>query len=57
MTKKILLYIVKYAWHTTLMKEKCEATFMTLLDKLAVVSTSLGESQALNKYCIITGSY
>ena len=57
MTKKNLLYIVKYAWHTTLMKKKCEATFMTLLDKLVVLDTSLGESQALNKYCIITGSY
>ena len=39
------------------MKEKCEATFMTLLDKLVVPDTSLRESQALNKYCIITGSY
>lgn len=37
MTKKNILYIVKYAWHTTLMKEKSEATFMTLLDKLCLI--------------------
>ena len=35
--KKNILYIVKYAWHTTLMKEKCDATFMTLLDKLCLI--------------------